>query len=128
MSSSPLMIWKVENPKEGKPEEEYVQIVVLEGTLLSGYALVDRTFDEEDALSNEFRHIFIFPKINVDAGDSIYLYTGKGRNKSFTNANSPTTHILYWDAGHCVWNNLGGDRATIIRYRVQASEEVPAAI
>jgi hypothetical protein len=127
MDINPLTICKVNNPKGGKPEEEYVQIFVLQDVILSNYALVDRTFDEEGGISNEFRHIFVFPKISVDAGDVIYLHTGKGRNDSFIGDGGSTVHTLFWGADHCVWNNRGGDRATIIRYVVEVSEVVPAA-
>ena len=127
MLTSPLMIWHVANPKGGVPEEEYVQIFALGDVNLAGYALVDRTFDSEGVVSNEFRHIFVFPSLSVEAGDTVYVYTGCGTNGPFIGDGGSTVHLLYWGAKHCVWNNRGGDSATIIRYTVEASGSVPAA-
>jgi hypothetical protein len=108
------------------PDEEFVRLSTSEKTNLKGYALVDRTFDADGKVSNEFRHIYVFPDMEVNPKEWVRLYTGKGKNSDGKNDNGHVVHFLYWGAKECVWNDEGGDTATLIKYTVADSKEVPA--
>lgn len=97
-------------------DEECVRLLVLADMNLKGYALVDRTFDVADQVSNEFRHIFVFPSLDVEIGDEVFVYTGKGTPKTVPLKSSKNRYKLYWGAETCVWNNNGGDVASLIHY------------
>jgi hypothetical protein len=109
------------------PNAEHVWALATGSTNLSGYAIIDRTFDNSTELSNEFRHIFIFPKLQIADGDWVRLYTGKGTyGKQKANGSTAYVHNFYWGSGTCVWNNTGGDIATLLEIKLVNSVIVPA--
>lgn len=110
------------------PDKELIWLTTDEKINLSGYALVDRTFKSDGEISNEFRHIFIFPNIELNSGDWVCLYNGKGEytTRPYQHNTTKKVHKLYWGADHCVWNDEGGDRATLISYKVIDGMDVPA--
>jgi len=107
--------------------EEYVRIQAQADTNAQGYAVVDRTFDQDGTLSNEFRHIYVFHKFDVKKFDWVRLHTGPGTYSTAQNKEKTvTTHHVYWGAKECVWNNNGGDKASLIRYTIVNIVDVPA--
>lgn len=119
-----LKIHSVEN--SSKPIDEIVWIDVLADTSLNGYALIDRTFGSTGKISNEFRHIFVFPALSVKKYDYIRLSSGNGTYSTSSNNRGGTTYFLYWESDKCVWNNNGGDYATLINFKTVDSRIVPA--
>jgi len=87
----------------------------------------DRTFDAAGKVSNEFRHIFVFPNIQIAKWDWVRLYSGTGTYIKAKNDQGTFTHNFYWGASGCVWNNLAGDVASLIKYTHVNSLNVPAA-
>ena len=108
------------------PNEEFVWLKTTEKINLNGYAVVDRTFDPNDNISNEFRHIFIFPSIEIEKNDWVKLCTGTGKYKKVNNTAGGYNHYFYWQANSCVWNNNGGDKASLIKYNLVNSVSVSA--
>ena len=82
---------------------------------LREYIVLDTTYDEEGIVSNKHRHVFIFPNINVNEGDFIWLYTREGRYHTHNNNSNTITHNIYWGLDIRVWNN-DGDKAYLIHY------------
>ena len=110
------MSLKIHSIVNGKvPAEEIVWLNTDESVNLLGYAVVDRTFSN-DKLSNEFRHIFVFPNLQVNKGDWVRLYTGNGAYSKSIASNSEHVHNLFWGSSQCVWNNNRGDVASLIKY------------
>ena len=107
------------------PAEEFVRLHTTTKMNLKGYALVDRTFDTDGKVSNEFRHIYIFPDLDINPKEWVRLYTGPGKNRSGENDAKEKVHFLYWNAKECVWNDQGGDTATLINYTAVDSKVVP---
>ncbi|MEO7213321.1 MAG: hypothetical protein ABIX36_10995 [Mucilaginibacter sp.] len=124
MNLIPFKINYVEN--SNKPELELVRFIASVDINTSGYALIDKTFDGDEKVSNEFRHIYIFPDLEVKKGQEVLLYTGKGTNGFFKFNNSNVEyHRLFWGANECVWNDKGGDKATLIKFDPINSVSVP---
>ena len=120
-----LKILRVENGDT--PNEEKVWIEATTAMNTKGFAIVDRTFGEDGKVSNEFRHIYILPNINLAINQKAVIYTGKGKNEEKTyNNSSDKYYALYWGADHCVWNNKGGDTASLISFAAVGSVKVPA--
>ena len=109
-----------------KPSLEFVWLEVIAKTNTKNYAIVDRTFDSKDKISNEFRHIFIFPDLEVEKGEWIILCTGNGTYEKVKSKSNVYVHKLFWNSSECVWNNSGGDTATLIKYSAIKSVKVPA--
>lgn len=107
------------------PDEEIVKLRTTTKVNLWGYAIVDRTFDDWGELSNEFRHIFVFPAINVEKDESVWLYSGEGDYKVVSRKGGGYIHKFYWNADSCIWNDNGGDRASLIQYTVVNYKNVP---
>jgi len=107
------------------PEEEYVRIQASADVNIQGYAVVDRTFDENEILSNEFRHIYVFHKLAVKKGDWIRVYSCPGKYKSSINTGKTKTHYLYWGSKTCIWNNNGLDIASLVKIELCNSVQVP---
>lgn len=110
------------------PNEEWAWLLATAETTLKGYALVDRTFDTAGVVTNEFRHIFIFPDLKVKKDDWVRLYTGPGKYSKDPIKDKPNIHIhnLYWGSDICVYNDKGGDTASLIKYSLVKSVAVPA--
>lgn len=116
-----LEIVKVQNDK--KPEGEYILLKATEKLNLGGYALVDKTF-ANDVLSNEFRHVYFFPKTPVEKGEYIALFTKKGSYSKGKLTSGEPCHFFYWNADSCVWNDAGGDTVTLFKYSKADSKVV----
>lgn len=120
------MALKLHNVTNGKtPNSEYVLLQAVGATDLSGYAIIDRTFNNDKELSNEFRHIFVFPKLQIAGGEWVCLYTGKGTYYRQVLGDF-VFHNFYWGSGTCVWNNDGGDIASLLEIKLVSSVTVPA--
>lgn len=98
-------------------DEERIVFRVLVECNLSNYILIDKTYDENGQVSNVHRHCYVFPNIEVQRGDFIILYTGKGTPRSYTNNSQTTSHMFYWgfDEGVSIWNTPT-DWAFILKY------------
>lgn len=109
------------------PAKEQVWLKTQAEFNTKGFALVDRTFDQNGKVSNEFRHIYVFPEVKLQKDQVVIVFTGTGTNglKKFGNVDEEY-YALYWGADHCVWNNKGGDSATLISYAVVNTVKVPA--
>ncbi|SMP22011.1 hypothetical protein [Flavobacterium hercynium] len=122
------MSLKLDSVKNGKtPDKEVVWIEVTSNTNLKGYALVDKTFDSEEKVSNEFRHVFFFPDVIVEKGDWVAVTTGVGKNKT-SSVGGLKFHWIYWQSDKCVWNDAGGDNAWLIKYTIENKIQVPPVI
>lgn len=119
-----VILYSVENAE--KPQLEFVWLKVNAKTNMKEYAIVDRTFDLNEKVSNEFRHIFIFPNLEVEKGEWVKLCTGNGRYEKVKSTGGEYIHKLFWNSSGCVWNNSGGDTATLIKYSTISSVKVPA--
>jgi hypothetical protein len=124
------MSLKLHSVVNGKtPNAEYVWAQSSGVTNLGGYAIIDRTFSQTAQLSNEFRHVFVFPTLQIADGDWVRLYTGKGTYLKQTIDNSTAfIHNFYWGSGTCVWNDAGGDIASLLEIKLVNSVTVPAVI
>jgi len=119
-----LKIHSVENSND--PNHEFVRLTTTVAINMKGYALIDKTFDLNGEISNEFRHIYIFPDLILYPGEYLRLYTGKGDYKGETHdTQGHNIHFLYWNSEECVWNDQGGDTATLIKISVVDSKKVP---
>lgn len=101
-----LKIHSVED--NGELDKECVWIDVLESPQdVNHYILCDTTFTAENTISNELRHMFWLPKLQVRKGDWIKVMTKSGIPTSISNNRNTTTHIVYWNLGKTVWNKAG---------------------
>jgi len=119
-----LEIKEIQNAKLHR--EEKVSIVVKSNTNLSGYAIIDKQYFNDNGASNTFGNIYLFPSMNVKAGDKICLCSGNGTNKPMNSENKKgTTYMFYWNSDVCIWNNEG-DKAYLIKIEKKQSKDVPA--
>lgn len=108
-----------------KPEEEVVRLQANADVNLRDYAVIDRTFGPSERVTNEFRHIFPFPSQAVKKGEYVRLHTGTGNYVKTNNSDGTVTHHFYWGSKTCIWNDKGGDVATLLSYTVMNSKTVP---
>jgi hypothetical protein len=78
------------------------------------FLLADTTFNDDQKVSNELRHLYWFPNTALNAEDWIALHSGEGLNTTRTDDKRQTIHDFYWGLGVTVWNK-GGDRALLFR-------------
>jgi hypothetical protein len=116
-----ITIHSVDN--KGDLTNEAIWFVIKEDINIGKYILSDTTYLESGEVSNELRHIYLFPNKNLKKGDWVVLYTKNGNNSSFLNKTKTTTHIYYWNLGHSVWNK-GGDCAVLFHYDEWISKNV----
>ncbi|MBS1619278.1 MAG: hypothetical protein JST76_12210 [Bacteroidetes bacterium] len=121
-----LTILSVANKKD--PEVEYVRLKVLKATSLKGYVLMDTTFSKSGKISNEHRHIFEFPDIQVKEGDFLWVYSGEdNKYSSFQNDGKTVTHKFYWGSKGFIWNDNGRDTVRLVKMEPIDSHTVPKA-
>lgn len=114
--------------RDASTEKERLLLLVKRDCDLYGYMVLDNTFNSNGSLSNTNRHVFIFPKYDVQEGDIIRLYTKQGNQHSAEGTfkrEKVMYHNFYWnfDEGCTVWNQLG-DRP----YLVHFDESMPLQI
>ena len=100
-----------------KIQKEGKEMIVLRATQLCNvgrYILFDTTYEEDGAISNRYRHSYIFPNINLGTGDFVVLYSEKGTNRVFTNRGNTKTYELYWGLDVPVWNSKE-DNALLVK-------------
>lgn len=108
------------------PNEEKVWLKAKDAINTKGFALIDRTFDQNEKISNEFRHIFVFPEYELAKDQIVVVRTGKGTNgfRKFSDVDENYL-ALFWGAEECVWNDKGGDTATLINFVSVNSKVAP---
>ena len=116
-----LQILKVRD--QGDLENERIILKASKDCEISWYILFDNTYDDDGELSNLWRHMYIFPKIQVKAGDFIWLYTKAGNDINRGNNSNTTTHLLYWGLDETIWNK-GNDKAHLVKYVDSQSVDV----
>ncbi len=108
-----LQILKVRDA--GDLENERIILKANQTCEISWYILFDNTYDDDGNISNLWRHMYIFPKIEVKAGDFIWLYSKTGENSNRGNNSNTTTYLLYWGLDETIWNKEN-DTAHLIKY------------
>lgn len=106
--------------------KELVSLRVLKACDLKYFAVYDSTYTSEGKLSNKVRHTYWFLSRTVKAGDSVHLYTGKGKDASLDNTDGTQTHVIYWNLGTPVWNDEG-DYVTLVRKQAWRTKRVKEA-
>lgn len=111
-----IMTFQILKVKDaGDLDKERVILKATKDTEISWYILFDNTYNDDGSLSNLWRHMFIFPRITVKAGDFVWLYTKKGEKSNRGNDSNTTTHLLYWGMDETIWNH-DGDMAYLVKY------------
>lgn len=118
-----LKIVRVVN--ESDPEVEYVVLTTSTDINIKGYALMDSTFNNKGKLSNEYRHIYEFPDLDIKKGDFIRVYSGTDKPyKANDNKADTKTHYLYWGSKGFIWNDNGRDMVRLIKIEPIDSKKV----
>lgn len=96
-------------------DEERLVLIVFSNCDLNEYIVFDTTYDEDGVISNRHRHLYVFPPTEVEANDTVVLYTRRGTYSTIYNDNGTTSHFFYWNLDIHVWNNEG-DTAYLLHY------------
>lgn len=100
--------------KNGDASKEVLSIQAIESVNLKGFEIVDRTFNQDETISNIFRHRYVFPNHNVKKGEWIRLYSGKGTNKTVTNRFGVVVHLFYWNSEAPIWNDKESEKVELL--------------
>lgn len=120
-----LRIVKVHNAST--PQQEYVVLKATADTNLHYYAVVDATFNDDGSISNEHRHVYFFPRKELKKDEYVVLTSGTGTNGTKGTFTDNTPYYEYfWQSRACIWNDNGGDTASLIKYYNGNSVEVAA--
>lgn len=105
--------------------QESVVLEVVAPVNIGDYAVADNTYHNHE-LSNQHRHVYFFPSVNVGTGDIIYLHSGIGKDRVDRHTNGRNSVYHFFDQGReFVWNNTG-DRAILLRLSVVHTVDVGA--
>jgi len=112
----------------GKYDRERVVLRARHACNVGRYAVIDATYAPDGVVSNINRHFFWFPDLDVDEGDYILLYTKKGQDRTFRNAEGEVIHAFYWgfDKPETVWNR-DADAVTVVRVSALNAKRVAGA-
>jgi len=102
-----LKIINIEKGQGSKPNEEFVFLKVIENVNLKHFVIGDNSFTPAGDLSNKHAHYYRFPDQAVKKGEFVALFSGTGRNTSFTRTDKAIQHSYYWCLKTCIWNNEG---------------------
>ncbi|KPM94869.1 hypothetical protein AOR10_01935 [Vibrio alginolyticus] len=92
----------VEIKNDGTLNDEYVKLSVVKDCNLVSYLITDTTYVSETTYSNKLRHVYWLPRTDVKKGDTVIVYSGKGKRDSKNGI-----HSFYWGLEKSVWNNKG---------------------
>ena len=89
-------------------DSERVVMEATEDCDLGDYILFDTTYTEKGGVSNEWRHIFIFPNKKVKKGEIVRVYTKKGSTGEIpAKGDTPHHYNFYWNLEKSIWNDNG---------------------
>ena len=109
------------------PNAERVWLQATDNINTKGYAIVDRTFDADRNISNEFRHIYILPSIDLKKNEDLIIFIGSGKNEKRKFGDTKKDYYAcYWGSEHCILNDKGGDSISLIQYDFITSKKAPA--
>jgi hypothetical protein len=97
----------------GNLDNERVVLRARNACNLANYLVLDSTYVEGGGASELNRHVYWFPIWSVETGDYIILYSKRGRNRTFVDADGDKIHVFYWGLGRTVWNE-DGDAITLL--------------
>lgn len=90
---------------DGDHEKERVLVRALSDCSIGNYILFDTTYFGDNTVSNQLRHNYWLPNLEVKKGDLIVIYTKEGENVSKENDKGNTSHFLYWGIERPIWND-----------------------
>lgn len=93
-------------------DTERLILQVTGGDNLSNYAVVDGQSTMFGRVPKKDRHVFWFPSREVNAGDTVILYTKRGKPGFLDKDES--RHVFYWNLDEGIWTSKN-DSALLIR-------------
>jgi hypothetical protein len=109
----------------GDAKEEYIVFQAKSDIDLGSYAIVDRTFNKDGALSNVHRHFFRFPTKLIKNGDYVSLHTGVGKPSSIKTKNDDTVHHFFWGSKSPIWNDNDTEQAELLKVATIEYKDAP---
>jgi len=102
-------------------DTERLILKVVEDDNLTNYAVVDSQSTMFGRIPKKDRHIFWFPSREVKKGDTVVLYTKRGK-PGFLDKDE-TRHVFYWNLDKGIWTSKN-DSAILIRIMSWVSKKV----
>ena len=88
--------------------DERLTLDVLNDCNIKNYIIMDTTYDDDESISNKWRHALHLPDIMVKKGDQVKIYTRKGKNRTVrAKSNACDLHFVYWGLDGNIWNKEG---------------------
>ena len=84
-------------------ETERLIFKVLEDDNLANHAVLDSQSSLFGRIPKKDRHVFWFPSREVKAGDTVILYTKRGK-PGFMDKDE-TRHVFYWNLDNGIWTS-----------------------
>lgn len=83
--------------------------------------MFDTTYTDEGEISDELRHAFFFPSVQVEKGDLVRVHTKEGKYKRWVSSTETVYHDFFWGLDEPIWNDEG-DCALLIEVTDQSSK------
>lgn len=81
----------------GVPDKERIALRARLPVTLSSFVVIPTGYNSADeAVFDINYYAFWFPTVDVDAGDTVLIYTNQGENTSFRNGNGHQTYVFHW--------------------------------
>lgn len=113
-----LKIVRIKNA--GDYDKEYVMLQAVEDCDLSGYLVMDTTYDDTNVESNKRRHVYWFPEKRIEKGEYVSLWTKPGAANTGKTTGGGVIHRFYWGVQTAIWNDEGD---TALLFRVAEVEQ-----
>lgn len=102
--------------KDGDAKKEYILLEALADVNIANYAIIDKTFDQDNKTSNVHRHCYRFPKTDIKKGEFIALFTKKGTySKSTLTDKTTPLHCFFWGSDAPFWNDDSTEQAELLK-------------
>ncbi|MBK7129031.1 MAG: hypothetical protein IPM74_03495 [Crocinitomicaceae bacterium] len=103
---------------KGNLEKERLFLTATSDVNVSGYVVMDSSYDNDGDVVNLGRHAFRFPTKLIKSGDTVSLYTRAKPagwvDEKYIENGSNLAHFFYWGRETTVWNR-GGDYCTLLK-------------
>ncbi|MCQ2336009.1 MAG: hypothetical protein MJ010_02365 [Paludibacteraceae bacterium] len=100
---------------KGDIQNERLILKVVNSCNLGWFIVMDNTYNDNDVISNLWRHVYILPSIEAKEGDFVWLYTKQGSYRQRGNDSGTTTFEMFWGMDCAIWN-ADQDEVHLIRY------------
>lgn len=111
----------------GDLARERIVIRANESVDIGAYVILRSQRNDEDSPTSGTKSAYWLPDITIDAGDSVVLYTKKGKSSKKKLESGHTAHFYYWGYEQAFWGKDKKNIAVLLKTETWAAKLPPVS-